>query len=475
MNIVDESDIPRTLSRLPSIDALLRAGPIQDLIKVAGSHQITAIAREQVDLFRIDIQKASFVDANTSAESLRSEAVRRVERAWQSKRLAAVQRVINATGVIIHTNLGRAPLSDEAGQALLRIASGYCSVEYDLRTGSRGLRGRHAEELLCELTRAESAIVVNNCAAAAFLVMSVFAAGAEAIISRGELVEIGGDFRIPEVIERSGGKLREVGTTNRTKISDYEKAIGADTRLILRVHPSNFRIIGFTSSVSNAALADLAHARGLIMFEDAGSGALIELSDIVGDEPVISQSIGDGVDMVSFSGDKLLGGPQCGIIVGRYELIEELRNDPLYRALRVGKLTYAALEATLESYSRGSAFKDIPVLQMLAISYEDLVERCRSFLDKCTISEELKCEVVQGHSVVGGGSSPDVQPLTPLIAVSHSKISAERLDSMLREADTPIIARIERDRVLLDLRTVALDDESELCSALTRCVSKNLS
>ncbi|MEP6946556.1 MAG: L-seryl-tRNA(Sec) selenium transferase [Acidobacteriota bacterium] len=472
MKVADDNEISATLRRLPSIDTLLREEKIRDLVQSAGAEQSAAIAREQVDSLRTDIQGSSLFATQTSEELL-DEAVRRIARAWRAKQNMGTRRVINATGVILHTNLGRASLSEDARNALRDTASGYCTVEYDLETGDRGKRGVCAEELLTDLTGAESAIVVNNCAAAAFLVLSVFGSGGEAVISRGELVEIGGDFRVPDVLEQSGTKLREVGATNRTKLADYEKGIGPDTRLLLRVHPSNYRIIGFTSSVSNTALVDLAHAHGLIMYEDAGSGAFPEISDLLDDEPVISRSIQNGVDLVSFSGDKLLGGPQCGLIVGRRNLIEKLRNDPLYRALRVGKLIYAALEATLRSYARGTAITDIPVLRMLAATYDTLEERCRSFVQRYPGSGDFVFDIVHGHSVVGGGSAPDTHPSSPLIAISHPAISAEGLTAMLRNSKPPVIARIEKDRVHLDLRTVSVEDECELLAALTHFEGQN--
>jgi L-seryl-tRNA(Ser) seleniumtransferase len=378
--------------------------------------------------------------------------------------------VINATGVIVHTNLGRAPLSDAAKEAIAS-AVGYSSVEYDLETGKRGRRGGYAEDLLCELTEAEASAIVNNCAAAALLVLTVLAEGKEVVISRGELVEIGGDFRVPDVLERSGGTLREVGTTNRTKLADYEKAISENTGVILRVHPSNYKITGFTSTPTNAELAELAHRHGLIFYEDAGSGALIDLSEYgLGDEPLISRSISDGADVVTFSGDKLLGGPQSGLIVGRSDLIDRIKKHPMYRALRSDKLTYAALEATLVAYSRGTALKEIPVLKMLSMERGVLEKRTASFVEKLqgrlNGSSGWLIETIENTSVVGGGSAPGIQPASYAVAISNQSRSSDELAATLRTFRTPVISRIHEGKLLLDLRTVFETQEDELFEAV---------
>jgi L-seryl-tRNA(Ser) seleniumtransferase len=316
------------------------------------------------------------------------------------------------------------------------------------------------------LTGAEDAIVVNNCAAAAYLVLTAFAVGRNVIISRGELVEIGGEFRVPDVLARSGVTLTEVGTTNRTKLADYEKAIDDKTAMILKVHPSNYRIVGFTTSPELKDLAALAHEKNVLLVEDAGSGALRDLTGLgLSDEPVISESISAGADVVTFSGDKLLGGPQAGIIAGSKKCIGILRRDPLYRALRVSKLIYAALEATLESYLRGTETGDVPVLKMLSADKPSLEHRCRLLIERLTNSN-LKTEVATGRSAVGGGAAPLTQPESPLVLLSHSAVSADELLSALRQSNVPIIARIVDDRVAIDLRTVAESEEEELFGAL---------
>ena len=384
-----------------------------------------------------------------------------------------MQRVINATGVVIHTNLGRAPLSKNAQKAVADETAGYCTLEYDLETGKRGKRGGSIEKLLAELTGAEAALIVNNCAAAAFLVLKVLGEGGEVVISRGELVEIGGDFRVPDVMAQSGAILREVGTTNRTKLSDYENAINENTRLILKVHPSNYRIVGFTAMPGLAELADLAHRNGILLYEDAGSGALLDLSEYgLTDEPIIPQSIAAGADVVTFSGDKLLGGAQSGLIVGRRETVEKIRKHPLYRALRVDKIIYAALAATLEAFRRETALQEIPVLKMLSMTGDELAARTRHFahnLDKkFGENHNLKFEVIEGKSVIGGGSAPDVQPPTTLLALKHRQMSVSNLERNLRLSSPPVITRILEDKVLIDLRTVSENEEIELLEVLTR-------
>jgi len=454
------------LRELPSIDELLRSATGVSLLPLAGPSRLTVLARAAVEELRGEILAGTGENADISE---RCEL--RLGELWQRSQRDAVQRVINATGVIIHTNLGRAPYSDAAKRAVSEVAALYCTLEYDIETGNRGHRGSHAEAMIAELTGAEAAVIVNNCAAAAFLVLSVFASGGEVIVSRGELVEIGGDFRVPDVLVQSGATLREVGTTNRTKTADYEQAIGEQTRLILRVHPSNYRIVGFTAMPSVSELADLSHKNGVLLYEDIGSGALIDLSKYgLADEPIVADSIRDGADIVSFSGDKLLGGPQSGIIAGRRELIDRVRKHPLYRALRVDKLAYAALEATLGAYQRETALEEIPVLRMITVSKEAVRERTVKFaaLLRSRVGEisDLRIEISDGRSAVGGGAAPLVQPETVVLSISHSRLSADELGATLRTAKPPVIGRIEDDRVLLDLRTVDVAEEEELLVAL---------
>lgn len=454
------------LSLLPSVDDLLRSDTGRRLAAKTGSARLTMLSRIVVGELRDFLRQRVNGDKSTKA-SLLLDAETRLAEKWTQTSSTGSRQLINATGVVIHTNLGRAPLSDPAKAALLE-AAGYCNVEYDLRTGRRGSRGERVESMLCELTGAEDALVVNNCAAAAFLVLTVFAAGREVVISRGELVEIGGDFRVPDVLARSRGLLKEVGTTNRTKLSDYEKAIGENTAMILKVHPSNYRIVGFTAAPTVAELADLAHRKDLLFYEDAGSGAVFDLGRLgLADEPVIGDSIAAGADIVTFSGDKLLGGPQAGMIVGSAALIDRIRTDALYRALRVDKLILAALEATLNAYLRGTAGDEIPVLRMLEISRADIEKRADRIRKKIDNSN-LELELIEGNSAVGGGSGPLVKPKTVLIALRHRELSTAEVEAKLRSSDPPVIARIVEERVVIDLRTVSQTEEAEILSILNR-------
>jgi L-seryl-tRNA(Ser) seleniumtransferase len=385
---------------------------------------------------------------------------------------ASLRRVINATGVVIHTNLGRAPLARAAADRVAALAAGYTNLEYDIDRGTRGRRDVHAERLLCGLTGAEAAVVVNNNAAAALLVLTALAAGREVIISRGELVEIGGGFRVPDVMAQSGAFLREVGTTNRTRAADYAAAIGERTALILRVHPSNFRIEGFTERPQLAELVALGRRFEIPVAEDLGSGYLPlggEAPAALRDEPAVSHSLSGGADLVMFSGDKLLGGPQAGIITGTRTAISRIRTHPLMRALRVDKLTYAALEATLGEYAAGRARSTVPVAMMLALTADEIGRRAAALASTLT-SCGLHAEVADGHSTIGGGSAPGSALPTRLVTIAHPTVSATALEARLRLAAPPIIARIEHDRVVLDLRTVDPADDERVAAAVQRLV-----
>ncbi|HEY1404800.1 MAG TPA: L-seryl-tRNA(Sec) selenium transferase, partial [Pyrinomonadaceae bacterium] len=462
------------LRALPSIDALLRTREARSLCERTGLPRLTALARSVTEELRVELQSraASGVpetNGRLSREALLAEAVGRLERAVARAEANGLRRVVNATGVILHTNLGRAPLSVAARRAVAEEAAGYCTLEYDLETGARGRRGAHAEELLAELTGAEAALVVNNCAAAALLVLSTLARDGETIVSRGELVEIGGDFRVPDVMAESGTRMVEVGTTNRTKLADYERAITAETRLLLRVHPSNYRIVGFTAAPALAELTVLAHEHDLPVYEDAGSGALIDLGAHGLDEPVIGESVRQGADIVTFSGDKLLGATQAGLVVGRRDLVERCRRNPLYRALRADKLALAALAATLDAHARGATFDEVPAMRMLAAPRAEIEKRARAFLRRARArldAAAFQFEIIDGESAVGGGSAPTTHPPTALVAVTHARASAVALEAGLRQARPPVVARILDERVVLDLRTVAVAEEAELLDAL---------
>jgi L-seryl-tRNA(Ser) seleniumtransferase len=452
------------LRNLPSVDDLLRSDAGRSISAAAGQRHASTMARAIVAQLRSRIAG----DPASTEGQLLDTAVQLLADKWDQETRSAIRRVINATGVVIHTNLGRSPLSEAAVKALADEASGYCSLEFDLSTGKRGPRGRRAEELIAELTGADDALIVNNCAAAAFFVLTVFASGGEVIISRGEMVEIGGDFRVPDVLTQSGCVLSEVGTTNRTKLADYQRAINANTRAILRVHPSNYRIVGFTASPSLGDLSSLAKKSRLLLYEDLGSGALNDLSAIgLADEPVAARSIADGADIITFSGDKLLGGPQAGIIAGSKKYVSKLRKHPLYRALRVDKLIYAALEATLESHRRGSGLAEVPTLTMLSANEEELDARAARFIDKVNgLGALFKAGRSNGISAVGGGAAPAVELKTVLISLSHPDLSAAQLEAALRAATPPLITRVARNAVLLDLRTVSGSEELEILAIL---------
>lgn len=460
-----------TLRTLPSVDRLLRTDEASALRHTFGLERVTAAARRATTELRQEIQQGlGNPEASTdSRENLLIRATTRLREICERDALGRIRRVINTTGVILHTNLGRAPLPETALAAITREASGYCTLEYDALTGERGRRGESVEKLLTQLTGAEDALVVNNCAAAALLILTVLAAGGETIVSRGELVEIGGDFRVPDVMANSGTRMIEVGTTNRTRLDDYRSAISQNTRLIMRVHPSNYRIVGFTASPSLGELVRCAHDANLLIYEDSGSGALVDLNRYgLGDEPLIKDCIAQGVDVVSFSGDKLLGSAQAGVIVGCRTVISRLRKHSLYRALRADKLCLAALEATLETHLQGHSFSDVPALRMLAASREEVQERAEILLSKLEIEPEgpFQAELVAGESAVGGGSGPIVRPATTLIALSHRVFSADTLEERLRSFNPPVIARVANDKVLIDLRTVASADEADLIAAL---------
>jgi L-seryl-tRNA(Ser) seleniumtransferase len=467
-----QDSLNNALRLLPSVDTLLRTGASEGLREQVGAASLSELARAAVDQLREELianSRTEIVDNHPGREELLDLAAEKLSEMVARQKRAGLRRVINATGVILHTNLGRAPISAAARRAISEESAGYCTLEYDLDTGERGRRGARVEELLKQVTGAEDALVVNNCAAASLLTLTALASGGETIVSRGELVEIGGDFRVPDVMTQSGARLVEVGTTNRTKVSDFVRSINENTRLIMRVHPSNYRIVGFTSMPALAELAEVAHNSGLPLYEDAGSGALFDLSAVgLSDEPVISKSIADGADVVTFSGDKLLGGPQAGLIVGRTDYVGRMRKHPLFRALRADKLILAALEATLSAYARGTQAEEIPALRMLAATREEIETRAQLLVKKIDgLNAGLTCELIKDHSAIGGGSGPLTHPDTAAIAVMHRNLSPQELESTLRRATPPVIARIKEDRLLLDLRTVASDEEGEIVKALS--------
>jgi L-seryl-tRNA(Ser) seleniumtransferase len=449
------------------VDELLARPALVALAAHADRSLVVGAARAVLDTLRAQIAGDPAAAEKRLAGDTVEKEIAALVRQWLAPSLRGV---INATGVVLHTNLGRAPLAAGAAERIAESAAQYSNLEYDLSTRARGKRDTHTSELLCRLLGAEAAIVVNNCAAAVFLALNTFAKGYEVVVSRGELIEIGDGFRIPDIMAESGAALREVGTTNRTRLTDYERAINERTRLLLRVHPSNFRVVGFTEKPSLEELAELGRRRSLPVMEDLGSGCLTVLSALGFDEPAARESLSAGATFVTFSGDKLLGGPQCGIIAGQRDTVQRMRRNPLFRALRVDKLTIAALEATLLCYLRGT-YDEIPVLRMIRASSKEMEERAKSFAER--LKREIPAataefSVREGESVVGGGSTPGQSLPTTLIAVRAAKISAEELDARLQspENETPVVARIEDDHLVLDLRTVFPEQETALVLAL---------
>jgi L-seryl-tRNA(Ser) seleniumtransferase len=460
------------LRLVPSVDQLLRTDTAVALRDSIGIRRLTAMARlaaAEIRSFVLAEQNAASLSSNHTAATLLAEAVRLMEDRCKSDSRIGIRHVINATGVVLHTNLGRAPLSKAACEAITVEASRYCTLEYDPLTGTRGRRAARVESLLTELTGAEDALVVNNCAAAALLILSVLAGDGETIVSRGELVEIGGDFRVPDVMASSGTRMIEVGTTNRTRLADYRGALNERTRLIMRVHPSNYRIVGFTNSPKFSELAALAHEVKLPLYEDAGSGVLDDLSQYgLGDEPVVRDLVAEGADVISFSGDKLLGSAQAGLIVGKQAIVERLRKHPLYRALRSDKLRLAALEATLDAHRRATALLEIPALNMITLTEWEIESRAKEIINQLSEngSGALSATLVAGESAIGGGAGPTTTPSTSLIALTHETLSALEIETLLRSSSPPVIARIADGKVLIDLRTVFMDEESHLVNAL---------
>lgn len=450
--------------QLPAVDKLLSHETIEPLIAEFGRSRVAHWSRRSIDLLRGEL-----VDGILHAD--RSELlVRAIELIVDQACEAGLDRlspVVNATGVLLHTNLGRAPLADRAVEAV-QAAARYTNLEMDLASGERRYRGYQLESLWRELTGCEAAFVVNNCAAATLLTLQAVARGKEVVVSRGQLIEIGGSYRLPDVFQESGAVLREVGTTNRVRLSDYESAIGPETAALLRVHASNYRVVGFTASVEIDELAPLAHRHGLLAIDDIGSGSVTDLSRIgLTGEPTVGHSLAAGADLVLFSGDKLLGGPQCGVVLGKAELIARLKRSPLARAFRIDKLTLAALQATLEIHLSGRAMEEIPLLRQLSMPQDELEQRARRFAQDMVQSRcPLQLSVEKGESAVGGGSLPTATLPTWLIALKAERISAESLARRLRTGNPPVLARIQADRVLLDFRTILPGQEPLLGQAL---------
>ncbi|MDP9267861.1 MAG: L-seryl-tRNA(Sec) selenium transferase [Acidobacteriota bacterium] len=457
--------------RLPAVDELLRSPEVAALAAREGQTATTEAARAVLDRMRGEIT-AGRLDEKGLELALGGVADA-ISRELRQAMRHSLRGVINATGVILHTNLGRAPLSEKALDRIREAAAGYSNLEFDLKTGERGKRDVHTQRLFARLFAGLLAdggevatIVVNNNAAAVMLALNSLAEGGEVVVSRGELVEIGGAFRIPEIMAKSSVVMREVGTTNRTRVSDYEQAITAKTKLLLRVHRSNFQIVGFTERPSLDELVALGKRRNIPVLEDLGSGALFDLASVgIAEEPGVMDSLRAGVDVVTYSGDKLLGGPQAGLLSGKPESIARCRANPMFRALRVDKLAYAALEATLLDHIRQN-HDAIPAWRMMRMPADEVRKRAEGLQSRLERLARLKTEIVAGESVIGGGAAPGSTLKTFVLAVTCAGLSADELAAKLRANEPPMVVRVDEGRVLFDLRTVFPEQEPAIAAAM---------
>lgn len=455
------------LSQLPKMNELLEDVAVAPWFEVFDRSYVKNYLNEALNQVRQAILAGEDVDISHSA------VVAIAERKLTAKKRPNLRPMINATGTALHTNLGRALLSDKAVEATQRVNARYSNLEYNVEAGERGSRYAHIENLLKELTGAEAALVVNNNAAAVMLLLTATTQGQEVLISRGELVEIGGSFRVPDVIESVGARLKEVGATNKTHLRDYERAITEETGALLRVHTSNYRVVGFSQVPDDKDLVALAHQHDLPAFNDLGSGLLIDLQPLgLPREPLVSEVVASGYDVVSFSGDKLLGGPQAGILVGTKQYIDQLKRHPLLRALRVDKMTLAGLEATLQAYLKPEqAMKDIPLLQMLGQSEEKLARKAQTLADDIrALDKGYQVNIIEGQSQVGGGAFPEARLATHLVEISHPDYSESTLEQKLRQAEFPIIARTSDGKVQFDVRTLLEADSGKICQALVEMI-----
>ena len=454
---------------IPSVDRLLKSPVIHEISPQYSHNLILKAINEVLEEFRGKIKNAKAMDpSDLTLQRVSSGVVERLKLLDQP----SLRLVINATGVVVHTNLGRSILPEQALERFRQIAGGYSNLEYDLKKGERGSRYAHVESILLEITSAEGAMAVNNNAAAVLLSLETLARGREVVVSRGELVEIGGSFRIPEVMRKSGAKMVEVGATNKTHLKDYEGAIGPETSLLLKVHKSNFHLIGFTEEVDRLELVKLGHRYGIPVMEDLGSGCFVDFSKYgLIKEPTVQEVLAQGVDLVTFSGDKLLGGPQAGIILGRKDLVEAIRKNQLSRALRIDKLTLLALEETLRIYrDEQAALREIPTLRMILASQKSLKDRARRLIKLAGKVEagNFTLAIKGGQSKVGGGALPLLVLPTSLICLTPGKLSANALEESFRASDPPIIVRIEKDQVLLDVRTIQEGELRIVAEAIRR-------
>ena len=460
------------LRRIPKVDEVLQKEPLFVFFEDKGQSVVTEAAREAIDALRAEIMKAgddeldSFDVSRLSADAVALEAVRVLEENDANNLIAA----INATGTILHTNLGRAPLCKEAVENVARVSKGYSNLEYDVKAGKRGSRHDIVSEILAELTGAEDAMMVNNNASATMLVLSTLGAGKECVVSRGELVEIGGAFRIPDIMEQSGATLKEVGTTNKTKISDYEKAYDEErTGAFMKVHKSNYDVVGFTEEATLEELVELGREKNVPVIYDMGNGLMVDMSAYGLSEPNVPASLATGIDVILFSGDKLLGGPQAGIIAGKAEWIKKMKKHPLARAIRVDKMTFAAMEETLKKYrDEKVALRDIPVLSMIRASPEEMkakAERLLRVIEEKT--EGYSLEVAAVEDQIGGGSAPMVRLPGYAVSVTSDSCTTKAIERLLRKSSIPVIARINDDRLLLCVRTIMEDEFDAVAEALT--------
>lgn len=451
--------------KLPSVNQLLESPQLKQMVETVNHSVVVDGVRSFLD----DLREQVSTESGEVSIPTPSEIADKIANWLKTEEKPYLRPVINGTGIILHTGLGRAPLAKSAIESVQSISEGYASVEVDVRTGERGQRIKSVEKLLCELTGAEAAAVVNNNAAATMLALSALAEGQEVIVSRGQLIEIGGSYRLPDVMECSGAKLREVGTTNKTHLFDYQRAINEETGALLKVHPSNFEVVGFTKTVSTKEMVTLAAEHGLPVIDDVGSGALIDFSEFgLMDEPVVSQSIKDGADVVLFSGDKLIGGPQCGIIIGKKKYIDTILSNPLMRAMRVDKMTLAALSATLRIYrDEDRARTEIPILRMLSMPEENLKLRAEKVVAQLSHLAELEtCEAVEADSMLGGGSLPTQKLSTWCVALTPKTHSVDSLSAGLRNSEPSVIGRVQKERYYLDMRTVQPSQDAGLVEAV---------
>jgi len=461
-------DTNALLRQLPKVDALLERDDIAALENTMPRALLVEAVREAIDATRADLLAGRGGDASVDAVAARA-----IEGAALKAR-RSLRRVINATGIVVHTNLGRSLLATEAIAAVDEVAAGYSTLEYDVDSGERGSRHTHVESLICRLTGAEAAMAVNNNAAAVVLAIAALSRGKQAIVSRGELVEIGGSFRVPDVMAESGAVMVDVGTTNKTHLRDYENAIRPETGLLLKVHTSNYRVVGFTEAVALAELVELGARHGVPVMEDQGSGVLVDLREFgLPHEPTVAEAVATGADVVTCSGDKLLGGPQAGIIAGRYHVIAALKKHPLARAFRLDKMTLAALEATLRLYlDPARAVAEIPTLAMLAATREQMAEKAAALAEalRSACGDAVAAELADDVSRAGGGALPMADIPTVVVAVTPRDVSVQVLEQRLRMGEPHVIARIADGRLMLDPRTL-LDGEIEaVASALRRAL-----